>query len=149
NSIPKMSSALCGLGTLGNSDVRWGIPLSRKERCVGTLRSPTSHRWENALTFYPASMRCPMRQGLFVGSLAIIFGVGIGLPAARTAAPAADGGLKKIAESIDGYRWEFPCKDAMPENPKQGADCVSGLVTGDPKKTDNFSAEKTFGGDKG
>jgi hypothetical protein len=57
--------------------------------------------------------------------------------------------LKKIAESIDGYRWEFPCKDPMPENPKEGADCASGLVTGDPKKTDNFSAEKTFGGEKG
>lgn len=74
------------------------------------------------------------------------------LPRVRTAPPAAaaaDTGLKKIASSIDGYRWEFPCKDAMPENPKQGADCVSGLVTGDPNKTDNFSAEKTFGGTKG
>lgn len=57
--------------------------------------------------------------------------------------------LKKVAASIDGYRWEFPCKDPMPENPKEGADCVSGLVKGDPKKTDNFSAEKTFGGEKG
>ncbi|VTT99649.1 Uncharacterized protein OS=Chthoniobacter flavus Ellin428 GN=CfE428DRAFT_5219 PE=4 SV=1 [Gemmataceae bacterium] len=57
--------------------------------------------------------------------------------------------LKAVAAAIDGYRWEFPCKDAMPENPKEGADCVSGLVTGDPKKTDNFSAEKAFGGEKG
>jgi hypothetical protein len=57
--------------------------------------------------------------------------------------------LKAVAAAIDGYRWEFPCKDAMPENPKEGADCVSGLVTGDPKKTDNFAAEKAFGGEKG
>jgi hypothetical protein len=51
--------------------------------------------------------------------------------------------------SIHGYRFEFPCKDAMPENPKEGADGVSGLVTGDPKTTDNFTAQKTFGGEKG
>jgi len=57
--------------------------------------------------------------------------------------------LKKVAADIDGYRWEFPCKDPMPETPKEGADCVSGLVKGDPNKTDNFSAEKTFGGEKG
>ena len=37
----------------------------------------------------------------------------------------------------------------MPENPKAGADCVSGLVKGDPNKTDNFTAEKVFGGEKG
>lgn len=69
-----------------------------------------------------------------------------GLVAARAEKPAD---LKAVAATIDGYRWEFPCKDAMPENPKEGADCVSGLVTGDPKKTDNFSAEKVFGGEKG
>jgi hypothetical protein len=34
----------------------------------------------------------------------------------------------------------------MPENPKPGADCESGLVTGDPKKTDNFKAERKFDG---
>lgn len=56
---------------------------------------------------------------------------------------------KKLGGSIDGYRFEFPCKEAMPENPKAGADCNSGLVTGDPKKTDQFTAEKTFGGEKG
>src|SRR5258707_940870 len=33
--------------------------------------------------------------------------------------------LKKIAAAIDGYRYEFPCKDPMPENPKPGADGVS------------------------
>ncbi len=53
------------------------------------------------------------------------------------------------AASINGYRFEFPCKDAMPENPKPGADCISGLVKGDPNTTDNFTAEKVFGGEKG
>lgn len=65
------------------------------------------------------------------------------------AALGADADLKSIAKELDGYRWEFPCKDAMPDNPKQGADCVSGLVTGDPKTTDNFKKEFTFGGEKG
>ncbi|MBX9677911.1 MAG: hypothetical protein K2X38_04040 [Gemmataceae bacterium] len=55
----------------------------------------------------------------------------------------------KIGDSIDGYRFEFPCKGMMPENPKQGADCDSGIVKGDPKKTDNFTAERTFEGEKG
>ena len=67
-------------------------------------------------------------------------------PAAKTDEPAD---LKSVAASIDGYRWEFPCKDPLPEKPKEGADCVSGLVKGDPKKTDNFTAEKKFGGEKG
>ncbi|MEK6237681.1 MAG: hypothetical protein N2C14_23480 [Planctomycetales bacterium] len=52
-------------------------------------------------------------------------------------------------KSIDGYRFEFPCKKPMPENPRKGADCFSALVKGDPKKTDNFTAKKTFGGEKG
>ncbi len=55
----------------------------------------------------------------------------------------------KIGASIDGYRFEFPCKDPMPENPKEGADGASGLVKGDPKTTDNFTAKKTFGGEPG
>jgi hypothetical protein len=90
-----------------------------------------------------------MIRGLSLSAFVIILGAAIGLPAARPEAPKADEGLKKHASSLDGYRWEFPCKDAMPDNPKQGADCVSGLVTGDPKTTDNFKTEKTFGGDKG
>ena len=53
------------------------------------------------------------------------------------------------AASIHGYRYEFPCAAPMPENPKEGADCNSGLVNGDPKTTDNFTAKKTFGGEKG
>lgn len=55
----------------------------------------------------------------------------------------------KPGAAIHGYRFEFPCKDAMPENPKEGADGASGLVKGDPKLTDNFTAEKDFGGEKG
>lgn len=62
------------------------------------------------------------------------------LQAAEPASPGA---------AINGFRFEFPCKDPMPENPKAGADCVSGLVKGDPNKTDNFTAEKVFGGEKG
>src|ERR1700722_10077060 len=58
-------------------------------------------------------------------------------------------GVKKLGASIHGYRYEFPCKGAMPENPKPGADCDSGLVTGDPKKTDNFKAERKFDGETG
>ncbi|HZK80766.1 MAG TPA: hypothetical protein VFC46_06850 [Humisphaera sp.] len=64
-------------------------------------------------------------------------------------APQKAGDLKKVAASLDGYRFEFPCKGAMPDNPKPGADCDSALVHGDPKKTDNFTAEKKFGGVKG
>ena len=63
----------------------------------------------------------------------------------KTTSPAS----KKLGASIHGYRFEFPCKDAMPDNPKPGADCVSGLVTGDPKKTDNFKAERKFEGEAG
>jgi hypothetical protein len=37
----------------------------------------------------------------------------------------------------------------MPENPKEGASGPSALVTGDPKTTDNFTVQKTFGGEKG
>ncbi len=63
--------------------------------------------------------------------------------------PAKASDAKKIAAAIDGYRFEFPCKGLMPDNPKEGEDCDSGLVKGDPKKTDNFTAEKKFGGIKG
>lgn len=56
---------------------------------------------------------------------------------------------KSPAASIDGFRFEFPCKDPMPENPKEGADGASGLVTGDPATTDNFTVKKKFGGEPG
>lgn len=55
----------------------------------------------------------------------------------------------KPGASISGYRFEFPCKDPMPENPKEGADGVSALVNGDPAKTDQFTVERNFGGEKG
>jgi hypothetical protein len=50
------------------------------------------------------------------------------------------------AAPIDGYRFEFPCKEPMPANPKEGADGPSGRVTGDPKTTDNFTETRKFGG---
>src|SRR5688500_11679191 len=56
---------------------------------------------------------------------------------------------EKPGAAIHGFRFEFPCKDPMPENPKEGADGASGLVTGDPKLTDNFTVQKNFGGEKG
>lgn len=69
------------------------------------------------------------------------------LPSAGQATKGAD--KKKLGASLDGYRFEFPCKNPMPANPKEGADCESGLVTGDPKKTDNFTAVRQFDGEKG
>jgi hypothetical protein len=62
------------------------------------------------------------------------------------ARPIVAGGQKKLGATIDGYRFEFPCKGILPDNPKPGADCESGLVTGDPKKTDNFTAVRKFDG---
>jgi hypothetical protein len=53
------------------------------------------------------------------------------------------------AASIDGYRFEFPCKGTMPDKPKKGAGCASALVKGDPNTTDNFEAVKKFGGEAG
>ncbi len=60
----------------------------------------------------------------------------------------ADKSLKPGA-AIDGYRFEFPCKEPMPENPKPGADGTSAIATGDPAKTDQFTVQKQFGGEKG
>ena len=56
---------------------------------------------------------------------------------------------KKPESSLNGYRFEFPCKGTMPEKPKKGAGCQSALVTGDPFKTDNFKKVVNFGGKKG
>ena len=53
------------------------------------------------------------------------------------------------AAAIDGFRFEFPCKDPMPENPKEGQSGPSGLVNGDPNTTDNFTFTKKFGGQPG
>jgi hypothetical protein len=81
----------------------------------------------------------------------------VGIGALALACQASSGWLalswaaepEKPGSAIDGYRFEFPCKEPMPENPKPGADCNSGLVTGDPMKTDNFTAQKAFGGETG
>lgn len=55
--------------------------------------------------------------------------------------------LNKIAAELDGYRFEFPCKDPMPENPKPGADGISARATADPATNDQFTDVKKFGGD--
>jgi len=81
--------------------------------------------------------------GLFAG-----WGVAGREPAKTSDKPKGED-AKQFAAALNGYRFEFPCKEPMPENPKPGMDCASGLVTGDPKKTDNFTAEKKFGGVKG
>src|SRR5262245_62968616 len=82
-----------------------------------------------------------MKAILSAGIIAIgIAGLSFRSQAAEPAKPGA---------SINGFRFEFPCKDPMPENPKEGADGASGLVTGDPKTTDNFTVKKEFGGEKG
>ncbi|GEP41382.1 hypothetical protein [Brevifollis gellanilyticus] len=65
-----------------------------------------------------------------------------------TSTHAADD-LKKVAAAIDGYRFEFPCKDPMPENPKPGADGISARMTDNPETNDKFTDVKTFGGEAG
>ena len=71
----------------------------------------------------------------------------VGAFLATSSARAAD--LKKIAGSIDGYRYEFACKDPMPENPKPGADGLSARATKDPATNDRFTDARKFGGDPG
>ena len=61
----------------------------------------------------------------------------------------ADEGLKKVAAALDGYRFEFPCKNPMPENPKPGADGISARMTTDPATNDKFTDVKKFGGEPG
>ncbi|HRH95719.1 MAG TPA: hypothetical protein PLB55_07270 [Prosthecobacter sp.] len=56
---------------------------------------------------------------------------------------------KKVAADLDGYRFEFPCKDPMPENPKPGADGISARMTDDPQTNDKFTDVKKFGGEPG
>lgn len=57
--------------------------------------------------------------------------------------------LKKIAAALDGYRFEFACKDPMPENPKPGASGLSARGTKDPATNDKFTDERKFGGEPG
>ncbi|MDE0570731.1 MAG: hypothetical protein OSB44_08615 [Verrucomicrobiales bacterium] len=60
-----------------------------------------------------------------------------------------DSKKKSPASELDCYRFEFPVLGKMPEKPKKGADGLSALVKGDPKKTDNFKSIKKFGGETG
>ena len=78
--------------------------------------------------------------------LSIVLGVVLGCLAWAHAAEPPSG---NPGAAIDGFRFEFPCKEPLPENPKEGSTCASSLVTGDPLKTDNFSVQKVFGGNKG
>lgn len=74
----------------------------------------------------------------------------LALAGALIAAPSSQAeDLKKIAAALDGYRYEFPCKDPMPENPKPGADGVSARATDDPATNDKFTDVKKFGGEPG
>lgn len=75
------------------------------------------------------------------------FAVVLSVAASGLVAQAAEG--DKPGSAIDGYRFEFPIKEPMPENPKEGSVGTSAIVTGDPMKTDNFTAKKNFGGEKG
>ena len=77
-----------------------------------------------------------IKQTLFLGTVVV-------------ATSLLSGKAKDPGTSLDGYRFEFPCKGAMPENPKKGAGCQSALVKGDPFKTDNFNKVINFGGDAG
>lgn len=76
-------------------------------------------------------------------------GAAFGDDAPKADKPAELTGLKKVATCLHGYRYEFPCKGTMPDKPNPGANCDSDLVKGDPNKTDNFQAERTFGGEAG
>jgi hypothetical protein len=84
-------------------------------------------------------MKFARPSSVFLSSLACV----------ATALPSLAIDPSSPAAAIDGVRFEFPCKDPMPENPKEGADGLSGLVKGDPKTTDNFSFAKKFGGEPG
>jgi hypothetical protein len=57
------------------------------------------------------------------------------LPSGAQVSKTPASGAKKIGASIHGFRFEFPCKNPMPERPKAGEDCESGLVKGDPKNS--------------
>ena len=57
--------------------------------------------------------------------------------------------LKKVASALDCYRFEFLCKDPMPETPKPGADGISARATDDPATNDKFTDERKFGGEPG
>ncbi len=86
-----------------------------------------------------------IRSMLFAGSVGLL----LGMVLAVGSLSAEEKTTAKPGAALDGFRFEFPCKDPLPENPKPGADCNSALVNGDPAKTDQFTVEKNFGGEKG
>jgi hypothetical protein len=72
------------------------------------------------------------------------------LAAAFLAAPSSKSeDAKRIAADLHGYRYEFPCKDPMPENHKPGADGASARATNDPATNDQFTDVRKFGGEAG
>lgn len=83
--------------------------------------------------------RCPVSS----------FALGLVAAALFTSAGAADPAPGKPGAALHAARWEFPCKEPMPENPKPGQDGTSGLVKGDPKTTDQFTFERKFDGEPG
>jgi hypothetical protein len=85
---------------------------------------------------------------IFVSS-AVVFSYTSPTAKANKPEVAAKEAPAKPGAQLNGYRWVFPCKEKMPEKPKNGAGCTSALVKGDPFKTDNFTVTKNFGGVKG
>jgi len=77
------------------------------------------------------------------------FALGLVAAALLTSAGAAEPAPGKPGGALHAARWEFPCKEPMPESPKPGQDGTSGLVKGDPKTTDQFTFERKFDGDPG
>ena len=65
------------------------------------------------------------------------------------ASPGSAADDKAPAAELDGFRWSFPSADPMSAKLKKGAVCRSALVKGDPNKTDNFTEQRSFGGEKG
>lgn len=86
---------------------------------------------------------------LIVSIFAVCASLSLTSISAQDKAPEPTEAAKKLGGSIDGYRFEFPCKQALSGKPNPGANCSSALVTGNPKTTDQFTHEKTFGGEKG
>ena len=74
---------------------------------------------------------------------AAIFFSAVLFSTASSEVAAEDKKAKGPGAELHGYRFQFPCKEKMPENPKKGAGCSSALVKGDPNKTDNFKTTAT------
>ena len=75
---------------------------------------------------------------------AAIFFSAILISTTNSEVAADDKKAKGPGAELHGYRFQFPCKEKMPENPKKGAGCSSALVKGDPNKTDNFKTTRNY-----